>query len=161
MTGKIKRGDLKALFDGSEPRHPEDVVGVWVWRISLAYQRRAEMALKEFGVTHLQFVVLITCAWLNLTKDAVSQRDLVREIGMQEAQLSFMIKSLKTKKLVTQRAHAEDNRLRLIEITPDGLNILVESLPTMRGLQAQLWPSEKQNELLTSTIRTILDRWGN
>ena len=159
MTRNSKRDVLKALFDAGEPTRPEDVVGGWIWRISLAYQRRAEIALKQFGLTHLQFVVLINCAWLNLTNDAVSQRDLVNEIGMQEAQLSFMIKSLKSKKLVTQRAHSEDSRIRLIEVTPAGLTMLLDSLPTMRGLQAQLWPSAVQNEHFIATIREALERW--
>ena len=117
------------------------------------------MTLKQFGITHLQFAVLIHCAWLHLTRDAVSQRDLVEEIGMQEAQLSFMIKSLKSNKLVTQRTHAEDSRVRLIEIAPAGLKLLVDSLPTMRGFQAQLWPSAKENEKLIATIKAILKRW--
>ena len=160
LVSKAQRGELKILFDAGKPRHPEDVVGVWIWRISLAYQRRAEIVLKPFGITHLQFVILITCAWLNLATAVVSQRDLVSETGVQEAQLSFMVKSLKAKKLVRQRAHPDDNRIRAVEVTPAGVTMLNAVLPKMREFQAKLWPSEEQNVRLTETIHTILERWG-
>ena len=124
-------------------------------------QRRAEIALKKFGITHLQFVIPTTCAWLNLETDVVRQRDLVAEIGMQEAQLSFMVKALKRNKLVTQRANPEDTRVRIIEITSAGLKLLAEVLPHMRQFQSDLWPSEDENERLTGTIKTILVRWAD
>lgn len=160
MINASKRKHLQELFEAGKAERPEAVVGVWVWRLSLAYQRRAELALKEFGITHLQFVILITCAWLNLTAEAVSQRDLVKEIGIQEAQLSFMVKALKAKKLVTQRASPIDTRIRLIEITSAGLTMLSTVLPHMRRFQSEQWPLEVQSEQLVDTIRAILSRWG-
>ena len=60
----------------------------------------------------------------NLTTAVVSQRNLVSETGVQEAQLSFMVKSLKAKKLVRQRAHPGDSRIRAVEITPAGVTML-------------------------------------
>ena len=151
--------ELREVFETGEPKRPEDVIGVWVWRISLAYQRRADTTVKEFGLTHLQFVLLITCTWLNLTTDAVSQRDLALEIGMQEAQLSVMVKALKARKLVAQRASAADSRVREVTVTTAGLRLLATVLPHMRRMQSELWPSEKQNEQLTRTIKAILGRW--
>ncbi len=159
MAGRPTKAELQGVFDSGQPRRPEDVVGVCVWRISLAYQRRAEMALREFGISHLQFVILNTCAWLNLTTGRVSQRDLVAEIGVQEAQLSVTVKALKAKKLVTQRAEEADPRVRVIELSAAGLQLLAQVLPHMRRLQAELWPSEKQNEQLTGTIKAVLARW--
>ncbi len=160
MASRPTKTELQSLFDAGQPRRPEDVVGVWVWRISLAYQRRAEMTLREFGISHLQFVILITCAWLNLSTERVSQRDLAAEIGVQEAQLSLMVKALKAKKLVMQRPDKTDPRVRVIELSSAGLQILARVLPHMRRFQAELWPSESQNEQLTGIIRTVLQRWG-
>ncbi len=159
MTGSPTKSELQGLIDAGQPRRPDDVVGVWVWRLSLAYQRRAEMTLREFGISHLQFVILTTCAWLNLTTERVSQRDLVAEIGVQEAQLSVMVKALKAKKLVTQRPDLSDPRVRVVELSSAGLQLLTQVLPRMRSLQAELWPSEKQNEQLTGTIKAVLARW--
>ena len=80
---------------------------------------------------------------------------------MQEAQLSFMVKALKTKKLITQRTSRVDTRVRMIEITSAGLRLLDTVLPHMRQFQSELWPSDNQNRQLTGTIKTILERWGD
>ena len=161
MVIRPTRKELQEAFDAEEPKRPQDVIGVWVWRISLAYQRRADATAKEFGLTHLQFVLLITCAWLNSTTGVVSQRDLASEIGMQEAQLSVMVKALKARKLLAQRASATDSRVREITVTPAGLRLLAAVLPHMRRLQSELWPFAQQNEQLTRTIKSVLARWAN
>ena len=159
MASRPTKRELQDVLDAEHPRRPDDVVGVWVWRISLAYQRRAELVLREFGISHLQFVILTTCAWLNLTTERVSQRDLVAAIGVQEAQLSVMVKALKAKRLLTQRAGETDPRIRIIELSQAGLRTLAQVLPSMRRLQSELWPSEKQNEQLTGAIKAVLARW--
>ena len=160
MASHSMKTELQGVLDAGQPSRPEDVVGVWVWRISLAYQRRAEATLREFGITHLQFVILTTCAWLSLTTERVSQRDLVAEIGVQEAQMSVMVKALKAKNLVKQRRDDTDPRVRVIEVSPAGLQMLAQVLPPMRCLQGELWPSKGQNEQLTGTIKAVLARWG-
>ena len=80
---------------------------------------------------------------------------------MREAQISLMIKALKAKKLVTQRPDVSDPRVRVIELSSVGLQLLAQVLPRMRFLQAELWPSEDQNKQLTGTIKAVLARWAS
>src|SRR5258708_5026756 len=43
---------------------PNESPGYLLWRISAAWQRRIRAALKPFGITHAQFVLLTCLVWL-------------------------------------------------------------------------------------------------
>ena len=150
---------LGELFDVGPLHTPEDVVGLWMWKLSLAYQRRAEGLLKEIGLTHLQFMILTLTAYLNHTSEEVNQRDLVKISGSQEAQVSLMVKSLKAKKLITQRTSSKDSRVRLIVVTASGLEALKVAMPLMSGLQAELWPAGKKTTELLGIFQRTWTRW--
>jgi MarR family transcriptional regulator, organic hydroperoxide resistance regulator len=44
---------------------PEDSPGLLLWQVTNSWQRRIRRALKETGLTHVQFVLLTTTNWLN------------------------------------------------------------------------------------------------
>ncbi len=154
--GSLK--NLTDLFTGNRKR-PEDAVGFWMWRLTLAFQRRAEAPLKEIGLTHLQYVVLILAAWLNLNSDEVSQGDLVEISGVQEAQVSLMVKALKAKKLITQKRSLQDSRVRLITVTSEGTRLLSVAVPLMTSLQAELWPPGPETDQMLHLFSKTLERW--
>lgn len=155
----VNERDLERLFTQGPLHKPDDVVGFWVWRLSLSYQRRAEAALKTLGLTHLQMVILTLSAWLNHTRKRASQRDLADISGVQEAQVSLMVKALKQKKLLSQRPSTEDTRVRLIIVTSAGTKLLSEAIPLMSSLQAELWPPGPHTQQLVTLIEETLRRW--
>ncbi len=87
--------DLKGVFLNASPNGPEDAFGLCIWLVTLAYQRRVEVQLRPLDLTHLQYVVVALSAWLNHTQGATSQRDIAAISGVQEAQVSLMVKALK------------------------------------------------------------------
>ena len=60
-----------------------------------------------------------------------AQTDLVAISGVQAAQVSLMVKSLKIKKLITQRASKQDTRVRHIALTAAGISLLAKATPAM------------------------------
>ncbi len=150
---------LEAIRDASALGGPDHAVGFWIWRVSLAYQRRAEATLKEHDLTHLQFLMLVLSSWLSLTAPPVRQRDLVALSGVQDAQVSLMIKALKAKGLVAQQASRDDTRVRLIVVTVEGARVLARTAPMMSALQRELWPDGEETGRLLRTLHDAIARW--
>ena len=150
---------LQDTFDRWPLRRPEEAVGFWLWRLSNAYQRRVEARLAALDLTHLQFVMLSLSAWLALQAPAVRQRDRVEISGVQDAQVSLIVKALKAKRLVVQRPSREDARVRLIVLTQAGAQRLADALPLMTALQEELWPPGRSTDRLRLLLAETLRRW--
>jgi DNA-binding MarR family transcriptional regulator len=139
--------------------HPTDVVGFLLWRALLAYQHRVEEKLNETGITHLQFAVLATAGWLSLDETEVSQRDIVRQSGIKEAQVSLMVKTLRAKGLLIQARGARDPRVRAIRLTERGARALEAALPLIHAVQQELWPSTVLQDEMSTMLLATLQRW--
>ena len=150
---------LEELLLGDGRQRPEDAIGFWMWRLTLVFQRRAEAALREIGLTHLQYVILTLTGWLSLRSTSISQADLLRISGVGEAQLSLMVKALKAKTLITQTRSAADTRARVITITPLGIRLLGKAVPMMHALQDEMWPPGTDTDHMRQLFAQTLERW--
>lgn len=160
MSEPVTQKQLQKLFHESVLHEPGDAVGFLIWRATMAYQRRAEEALAAVGVTHLQFAVLATSAWLGQRNAEVSQRSIVDQSGIREAQVSLMIKALRQKEFLTQTLGERDPRVRAIKITSEGMRVLEDALQVIGALNEHLWPSRKERETVSGIVTGALTRWG-
>ena len=44
---------------------PDKSPGFLLWQVTNVWQRRMKKALRETGLTHVQFVLLVSTVWLN------------------------------------------------------------------------------------------------
>lgn len=160
MIKRSEKHDLHQLFTVGPLHQPSEVAGFAIWRLSLAYQRRVETALRDIGLTHTQFAILCLTAWLSHTQERVNHRDVALLSGVQVAQVSLMVKALRAKKLVTQHPGVEDTRVRFVTLTNAGIDLLARALPMMAEIQAELWPPKSELPDLLETIHKTLARWG-
>jgi DNA-binding MarR family transcriptional regulator len=149
---------LQDVVDASRVRGPENSVGFWMWRLSLLYQRRVEETLSSLDLTHLQFLILVLTGWLESSAPPVRQSDVVAVSGVQAAQVSLMVKSLKAKRLVTQSPSAEDTRVRHLALTAAGISLLARATPVMGALQERLWPPGAETDTLLSILKATAHR---
>lgn len=159
MTKDFEEQELYKLFTTGPLQAPSQVAGFAIWKLSLAYQRRVEASLRELGLTHTQFAILALAAWLTHTQTQVNHRDIAKVSGVQVAQVSLMVKALRAKKLLTQRAGTEDTRVRHIAVTAAGVALLAKAIPMMSRLQAELWPTGSELPALLKAMHTTLARW--
>lgn len=158
VSGSRKR--IHELFGDSPLPKPNDAVGFLLWRTLLVYQQRVEQTLDIVGLTHLQFAVLATAGWLSLSRAEVSQRDIVRQSGIKEAQLSLMIKALRTKELLVQEPGERDPRVRAIRLTERGARSLESAIPLINAVQNELWPTAAMQRETSVVLMDALRRWG-
>ena len=146
---------LADLFEHDTLGAPENAVGFVLWRVVHRYVREIDRALAPAGLTHLQFTVLATTAWMGRSSKTVTQVALARFSDIHPMQVSQMLKALEGKGLVARPRSETDTRARRIEVTEAGVAALRRSMPLAIAVQALLFgeAGKPGGDLLTALLR--------
>lgn len=105
----------------SEPLAPEASPGLFLWRVTLAWQRRITAALKPYALTHVQFVLLTSAWWLTHEGgEHPSQRRLAEFAGVDVMMTSQVLRALESKGLVERGSDPGDARSKVVSVTDRG-----------------------------------------
>lgn len=113
--------------------HELDAPGAWAKKYFLASRALMESVLRPYDLGNTQWYVLYRLS----SRRPVSQRELTRELEVERATLSAVIAALVRKGLIEQAPDPEDQRQKLLRITPAGLK-LWNSLPDPMALIAEV-----------------------
>lgn len=111
---------------------PEQSLGFLLWRISTKWRSTLEQVLKSLDLTHPQYVILATTAWLTQDNIRVSQVDIARLAGLDSNTTSQVIRALEAKGLI-DRIRLIDERSKNPRLTVKGLEILVQAMPAVES----------------------------
>lgn len=102
----------------------EDQVGFYLRR---AGQRHASIFMREMNddLTPTQWAALVKVAELK----SVSQNQLGRDTAMDVATIKGVVDRLIRRRLVTTHTDPDDSRRNLIEVTPEGREVIARRLP--------------------------------
>jgi len=145
-TARATPADLAAVFTTSDVRHPCDSLGFLVWQVTHAWQRHVEEQLEPFGLTHLQFVVLISTAWHMRQGEAPSQAALARWASIHPMQVSQVAKLLINKKLLLREKMPNDARAHRLALTVEGLARLGAAVPVMKAAHHNFFDAVRGTE---------------
>ncbi len=104
---------------------PGESPGFLLWQATNLWQRKMRAALKDSGLTHVQFVLLASTAWLNDHGMEATQAAISRFAHADVMMVSQVLRYLEAKHLVLRSQNSHDSRAHLISPTEDG-RILVE-----------------------------------
>lgn len=124
---------LDSEFDG-----PLSSPGLMLWRVSNAWQSTQRRALKPFGLTHVQFVLLASLAWLPEAAP-VTQRRLADYAQTDLMMTSQVLRVLEAKGLIERRAHPTDARARWLVPTPNGLAVVNSAVKAIEAADRQFF----------------------
>lgn len=147
---------LTELFDTVSLGAPERSVGFVIWRVLHRYVREVDRALAPQDLTHLQFTTLAMAAWLGRTGEPVTQAELSRSGDIHPMQVSYMLKTLESKGMITRPRSATDVRTKHIETTEAGVAALRRALPLVIDVQRRLFGDDDGHpgdELLNLLLR--------
>lgn len=106
---------------------PMESLGYLLWRVSLRWRSSIEAALKDYDLTHPQFVMLASLAWLTKEGDMVTQAEVGKMAGFDPNTASQIFKGLEKKGLL-KRIRKQDERSKNPLLTADGKKRLSESM---------------------------------
>jgi len=98
--------------------------------------------------------------WLIVTTlkrgDHVMQRDVAAAVGIEDATLTHHLNRMERAGLVTRRREPANRRNQVVELTPDGEELFVRMLATVRAFDRRLRAGVTGEEL--GQLRTLLHR---
>lgn len=103
----------------SEHEQAADSPGLLLWRATNRWQAAQRAALKPHGLTHVQFVLLASLAWLQ-ADGPVTQRSLADHAATDPMMTSQVLRTLESRSLLTRAEHPTDRRARALRITRKG-----------------------------------------
>jgi DNA-binding MarR family transcriptional regulator len=146
---------IRQMFETVSLGAPENAVGFVLWRIVARYQREMDRSLAPLDLTHLQFVTLALTAWFGRSGGRASQIELARFGGIHPMQISYMVKTLEGKGLISRQSSTSDTRAKLVALTRSGLLVLRQALPRVIDVQSRLFGEEGRPG--GSLLSTLLD----
>jgi DNA-binding MarR family transcriptional regulator len=124
MTRAKPQGRSASKQIGSRHETPEASPGFVLWQVATLWQRDVREALGPTGLTHAQFVVLATSAFLEAererTGEPLTQSDVAAQARTDAVMTHEVLRTLEKKKLIQRLAHPSDARARMIVLTTDG-----------------------------------------
>jgi DNA-binding MarR family transcriptional regulator len=156
MPGTVASLDaIRALFAASEVSQPKDAIGFLMWQVTHAWQRHVEELLEPCGLTHLQFVILISTAWHMHRAEPPSQAVLARWTRIHPMQVSQVVKLLLTKKLLIRDKKPGDGRAHLLALTREGIERMSIAVPLVHQAQHVFFGTGGGTE---EALKTLLAR---
>ena len=134
---------------------PWDSPGFLLWHATLRWQRATVAALRPFGLTHVQFVLLATTWWLGEQGDAPSQRQLAEHCGTDPMMTSQVLRALEARGLVTREPDPADLRVRRAAVTPAGRDLAPRAIGVVEAADREYFAGVADQPALHPLLRTL------
>ncbi len=125
---------------------PETSPGFLLWHVSTSWRSSIERALKNFDLTHPQFVVLASLGWLAREESLVSQAKVGKMAGLDPNTTSQIIRGLEKKELL-YRKPSSDGRVKNPLLTKRGKEVLSRALPAVESEDQHFFNSLSKSEV--------------
>ena len=116
-----------------------DSPGFLLWQLTNLWQQAIHATLTPFGITHVQFVLLASLAWLEKDGVVVSQVVLARHAHTDVMMTSQVVRALVEKGLLRREAHPHDSRARRVLLSDAGRAVVEQSVPSVEAADAEFF----------------------
>jgi DNA-binding MarR family transcriptional regulator len=117
----------------------DDSPGFLLWQLTNLWQQRIRSALAPLGITHVQFVLLASVAWLEKAEVVVSQATLSRHAHTDIMMTSQVVRTLEEKGLFTRTAHPTDTRAKVVVLTAKGYKVIQQAFTVVEAVDEQFF----------------------
>jgi DNA-binding MarR family transcriptional regulator len=106
----------------------EDSSGYLLWQVTTLWQRKIKRQLDTIDLTHTQFVLLASLAWLSKNQSIVTQIEIANHSKTDRMMVSKVLRTLQEKGFITRKEHETDTRAKIINLSEKGTLILQKAL---------------------------------
>ncbi len=128
-------------------------------RTEILLAGRLNTRFRPYGLTTATFNVLIM---LLGSEESLSPCDIGEQLNVTRGTVTGLLDSLERQKLVRRLPHPEDRRMLVIELTPEGRELLRRLLPEHYHCMANMLAclSDTEKETFTQVLAKIQDHLG-
>jgi DNA-binding MarR family transcriptional regulator len=143
-------------------RRRAQTAGYLIWHLSTKWRVAVDRALKPFGLTHADYLLLGSLHAFSRLGDKPNQRELADFAGLEAMYVSKLLRRLERSRLLRRADHPADPRAFQLELTAQGADLVGRAEAVMRELFDQLLRpiggrTGKRNVALVETINALLD----
>ena len=120
-------------------RSPGESPGFLLWLVTNSWQRQLRAALDPLDLTHVQFVLLASLAWLSRDGDAVTQARLAQHAKTDVMMTSQVVRALERKGFLFRGPYPADRRARRLQVTSKGLRLANTALRLVERADAEFF----------------------
>jgi len=113
--------------------------GFLLWQLTNLWQHHIRCALAPLGITHVQFVLLASVAWLEQREKVVSQATLSRHARTDIMMTSQVVRTLEEKGLLTRTVHPTDTRAKVVSLTAEGREVARRAMAVVEDADDQFF----------------------
>ncbi len=106
---------------------PDASPGFLLWQVTNSWQARQRSALKPFGLTHVQFVLLASLAWMRVNQP-ITQEDLAKHAKTDRMMTSEVLRLLEKKQLINRSKHPKDKRAFALSVSSQGMRLVNKAI---------------------------------
>jgi MarR family transcriptional regulator, organic hydroperoxide resistance regulator len=136
--------------------------GYLVWHLSTKWRVAVDRALKDLGLTHVDYLVLASLSEFTRSGAQPNQRELADFAGLEVMYVSKLVRGLERSGLLRRADHPDDPRAFQLELTARGAVLVAQAATVMRKLFDQLLRpiggrTGKRHDALMQTLEALLD----
>ena len=124
---------------------PDESPGFLLWQTMNLWQRKMRAALRESGLTHVQFVLLASTVWLNDHGIEATQVLIARFAHADVMMTSQVLRSLEEKGLILRLKNPGDTRAHLISPTEKGKELIGKTIRVVEDTDSAFFAILKNN----------------
>ncbi len=127
-----------------------------LWRVTNRWQAVIRAALRPFGLTHVQFVLLAALTW---AQGELTQIELAHRTRTDPMMTSQVLRALERKGLIERREHPGDGRARLLSVTAAGADLARRANVAVEAAGQSFFGAESgQSRSLTGHLAMLDER---
>lgn len=135
-------------------KKPEDSPGFLLAQVTMLWQRKQKRVLDPLNLTHTQFVLMSSLAWLSRKNDSVTQVDIANLCNSDRMMVSKVLRTLEDKKYITRQQHQTDTRAKIIKLTKVGGEVLQKAIVEVENADSDFFSAVKK-ELMSFNTNMI------
>lgn len=135
----------------------EDSPGLLLWQLTNKWQAKQRAALKAFGLTHVQFVLLATLTYA-ADRASFTQKQLAQYAQTDVMMTSQVVRKLEEKGLVKRQPSKVDGRAFTVKPTPAGIELANEAVKRVEAVDRQFFGVLKPAniQILVEAMRELI-----
>jgi DNA-binding MarR family transcriptional regulator len=139
----------------------DESAGLLLLQVTNRWQAAERAVLKPFGLTHVQFVLLASLAWLSDDEAAappVSQRVLADHAATDPMMTSQVVRALEAKGWLVREPHPGDGRAFALRITDGGLALVQQAVAAVEQCDEDFFAAlGSRGNAFRNGLRTLRD----
>ncbi|WP_111710286.1 MarR family winged helix-turn-helix transcriptional regulator [Lutibacter citreus] len=136
---------------------PNESLGYLLWQATMRWQREANKALSEVGLTNTQFAILSALAWLLRSSKNVTQKEIADGSKTDRMMVSKILRTLQKNGLVERKEHETDTRAKCVFLTDKGVEILQKALEIKNKSNELFFENVTDKQQFSKELQQIIE----